>query len=165
MDDPQIMDWEPELAGLLGELSSVQDELLDVLTEKRRLLAAADTEGMAAMAPREERIMERLGQCQRRREELLARADREGLPSESIGALASALPPPGAAPLKRRIRDASARFRLLQHHGLTNWVVVQRTLIHLAQMLEIIATGGQPKPTYEKSTSPAAGGSLIDQAV
>ena len=49
-------------------------------------------------------------------------------------------------------------MRLLQHHSLTNWVLVQRTLIHLSQVLEIIATGGRLKPTYGKDDSADSGG-------
>jgi hypothetical protein len=44
-------------------------------------------------------------------------------------------------------------------------VVVQRTLIHLSQMLEIIATGGQMQPTYGKKESVQARGALVDRAV
>jgi hypothetical protein len=62
------------------------------------------------------------------------------------------------------MREATARMRLLQHHSLTNWVLVQRTLIHLSQMLEIIATGGRLKPTYGKDDSVNSGGFLVDQA-
>ena len=43
--------------------------------------------------------------------------------------------------------------------------LVQRALIHLSQMLEIIATGGQMQPTYEKKDSVEASGALVDRAV
>jgi hypothetical protein len=42
---------------------------------------------------------------------------------------------------------------------------VQRTVLHLSQMLEIIATGGRTQPTYGNSPRAHRGGSLIDQAV
>jgi hypothetical protein len=42
-------------------------------------------------------------------------------------------------------------------------VLAQRTLIHLSQMLEIIATGGQMQPTYGKKESVGASGALVDQ--
>jgi len=53
---------------------------------------------------------------------------------------------------------------LLQHHSLVNWVVIQRTLLHLSQMLEIIATGGRLQPTYGKGESSTASGTLMDWA-
>jgi hypothetical protein len=52
----------------------------------------------------------------------------------------------------------------LQHQSLTNWVLVQRTLLHLSQLIEIIATGGRLKPTYGKGSDHQAGGALVDRA-
>jgi hypothetical protein len=54
-------------------------------------------------------------------------------------------------------------MRLLQHQSLTNWVVAQRTVLHLSQMIEIIATGGKLKPTYGKSDAALARGALVDR--
>ena len=68
------------------------------------------------------------------------------------------------AEAKRRIREAANRSQLLRHQSLTNWVVVQRSLLHLSQMIEIIATGGRPKPTYDKGSGSHSGGSLVDRA-
>jgi hypothetical protein len=38
------------------------------------------------------------------------------------------------------------------------------SLLHLSQMIEIIATGGRPKPTYEKGPGSNSGGALVDRA-
>ena len=55
-------------------------------------------------------------------------------------------------------------MRLLQHQSLTNWVLAQKALLHVAQMLEIIATGGRLKPTYGKDAWPRTPrGRLVDQ--
>jgi hypothetical protein len=53
-------------------------------------------------------------------------------------------------------------MRLLQHHSLANWVLAQRSLLHVAQMLEIIATGGRLQPTYGNGESSMSGGALVD---
>ena len=98
------------------------------------------------------------------REDLLARAKKEGLPSESISALSKALPPEKTGDLPERIAQANARMRLLQNQSITNWIVIQRTLIHLSQMLEIIATGGRLQPTYGEGEPVNASGSLVDRA-
>jgi len=157
--------WESELAELLTDLLAAQDDLIDVLTKKRRLLAEVDTEGLAAIGQQEQNLIERLQQCMQRREALLGRAAAEGLPSDSIRSLTSALPRSQRGELGNRVKLANARSRLLQHHSLTNWVLVQRSLLHLSQMLEIIATGGQMQPTYEKGDSVRASGALVDRAV
>lgn len=156
--------WESELATLLTDLLAIQDELLGILTKKRELLVAADLDGLAAVGPQEERLIESLHECLRRREQLLCRAGREGLPSASIRALTHALPQTERRKMGKRVELARSRAGLLKHHNLTNWVVIQRTLIHLSQMLEIIATGGRLRPTYGEGEVVNASGGLVDRA-
>lgn len=156
--------WESDLAELLNELSGVQSDVLDALGRKRDLLVANDLAGMAALQGTEEELIARLEACHNRRGQLLAQAADEGLPNDSIRALAKSLPRSTQRDLARDVQAAAARSRLLQHQSLANWVVVQRTLLHLAQLLEIIATGGRPQPTYNQGANEHAGGSLVDQA-
>ena len=156
--------WEGELAGFLTELSTVQDELLDVLKRKLGFLAAADLGGLERMNAAEQSLADRLQACYRRRLQMLDRAGREGLPSDSLRSLAEAIPSNSKDALQRRMREAAGRSQLLQHHSLTNWVVVQRTLLHLSQLLEIIATGGRMRPTYGNEEAASSGGSLLDHA-
>jgi hypothetical protein len=154
---------ESEVADLLTDLLAGQDELLVLLGRKRDLLGAVDREGLSAIAVDEQRLLASLQECLGRRERLLAKAAAEGLPSNSLQTLTEALPPPQRRPLSRQLAAAGARARLLQHQSLTNWVIVQRTLIHLSQLLEIIATGGRIKPTYGEGKSSRAGGMLVDR--
>lgn len=155
--------WESELAELLTGLLAAQDELIAVLVRKRRLLAEVDTQGLAAIGLEEQDLLKRLERSLEQRQELLGRAAAEGLPSDSIQSLMSALPKRQSGELGNQVKLANARSRLLQHHSLTNWVLVQRSLLHLSQMLEIIATGGRMKPTYDKGKSVAASGALVDR--
>jgi hypothetical protein len=156
--------WESEIGSLLEELADVQRELLEALHEKRRILASNDHEGLTAMATREQALVDRLQSCHERRQQLLNRASEEGLPSDSIRSLSSRLPVESRGRMQASIREAADRSRLLQHQSLTNWVLVQRTLLHLSQMIEIIATGGQPRPTYGKGSDRAQSGALVDRA-
>jgi hypothetical protein len=156
--------WEIELAGLLTELSLAQGDLLDLLAEKRRLLVAADAQGLLALQSREQELVSRLQACHVQRGRLLERAAEQGLPFDSIRSLAAAMPQPGRKRLNQQVVAASARTRLLQHHSLTHWVLAQRSLIHLSQLLEIFATGGRQRTTYGKGPSPGGSGSLVDQA-
>lgn len=156
--------WETEVAALLTELSATQDEVLDVLACKRRCLLAADTDGLQSLEARECGVIARLEACQLRRAELLHKAQAEGLPHDSIRSLTASLPTSGKRELARRVDDAARRASMLSHESLTNWVLVQRTLIHLAHLLEIIATGGRLRPTYGKGESAPAAGSLVDRA-
>ena len=155
---------ENELTTLLNDLLAGQDELMDILSAKRKLLGAADITGLSAMGVQEERLIATLQQCLARREQLLSRAAQEGLPSTSITAVAEKLPAEGGANLRQRIDLARRRGRLLQQQSLVNWIVVQRTLLHLSQLLEIIATGGRLQPTYGQGRPAAASGALLDRA-
>jgi hypothetical protein len=156
--------WESEVAGFLTHLSSVQEKTLDVLARKGRLLAAADAAGLAALGDEEGKLIAGLQECLHRREELLERAHRDGLPSQNVRSLASAVAGRSPSRLDDQVRQAAHRGRLLQHHSLVNWVLVQKTLIHLSQLLEIIATGGRMQPTYHKDGAVQASGALVDRA-
>jgi len=156
--------WDSEIADFLQHLSAVQQETLDMLVRKRELLARTDAQGLAALGGEEEGLVARLQECLQRRQALLERAAHEGLPGESVQSLADALPARQRKPLRDQVRQAAHRARLLQHHSLVNWVLVQRTLIHLSQLLEIIATGGRLKPTYQKDGPTPNCGALIDRA-
>ncbi|HEX7376693.1 MAG TPA: flagellar protein FlgN [Pirellulales bacterium] len=156
--------WERDLTALLHELSATQSDLLSLLDDKRRLIIARDTAGLAELAPREEAIVVRLQTCQQKRRELLELAASRRLPSDSIRSLARVLPEPARAEMVEQVEEAGRRFRLLNHQSLTNWVLIQRNLLHLSQLLEIIATGGRKNPTYGKVESARFGGSLVDQA-
>ena len=119
---------------------------------------------IAAIGSREAELAARLQACHERRQQLLAQADAEGLPADSIQSLSVRLSDSSRTNVQASIREAANRSQLLRHQCLTNWVVVQRTLLHLSQLIEIIATGGRPKPTYDKGPTPRAGGALVDRA-
>jgi hypothetical protein len=156
--------WETEVAGLLTELVAAQDELFDILAKKRSMLQTTDHVGLTAMLPQEEQLLEKMKACAAKREELLVRARKEGMPSQNISSLSNALQSSQKGDLQERIKQANTRTRLLQNQSITNWIVIQRTLIHLSQMLEIIATGGRLQPTYGVGEPVNSSGSLVDRA-
>ena len=158
------VEWEAEVAALLNELSDVQGELLQVLERKRALLVSGDPSGIESMQADEQNLLDRLQACHERRTALLSQAAADGRPSDSIGSLTASLPRVPRATLGRQVQEAQSRARILQHNSLTNWVLAQRALIHLSQMLEIIATGGRLQPTYGSGPSSSNSGSLVDQA-
>jgi hypothetical protein len=161
----QAINWESELAALLERLSAAQRELLSLLATKRELIVRRDHLSLAALAEREGQLAAELQACQHRRQELLAQADAEGLPGGSLSELSAALPRAAASALRGPVSEARNRSRLIRHECLAQWVAVQRTVLHLSQMLEIIATGGRSQPTYGRGRSADRGGALIDQAV
>ena len=157
------MDFEAEITGLLDQLTSVQSELLDVLAKKRTALATANMTALTELQPREEILSSRLLECQNRRTSLLAEAKKEGRPSENVARLANSTSQGKTNKLGNQVKESAARMRILQHQSLANWVLAQRSLLHVSQLLEIIATGGRLQPTYGDKESVHARGSLVNQ--
>ena len=60
MSEESSRSWEDDIAQLLHELASTQDELLQVLVQKRDFMARADVRGMESLQPRELQLHERL---------------------------------------------------------------------------------------------------------
>lgn len=161
-------DLDSQLATLLDELTSTQDELLEVLSQKRKLMIAQDLAGMAAMQTREQELADRLEAFQHQRQQLLSEAAEGGVQVEDLQQLASVLESARPGGLDKQARDAAQRMRLIQHESLTNWVLAQRALLHVSQLLEIVATGGRLQPTYgrgpaSREASCHARGALMDQ--
>ena len=150
------------IAELLGELSQVQTELLDLLQEKQRRMASKDIGNLAELLPREQELAVRMQACHDRRATLLAQAGRDGLPDDSIASLTGAVEAGQRGPLATQVKESAARMRLLQHHSLLNWVLAQRALLHVAQLLEIIATGGRMQPTYGSGANSLSRGNLLN---
>jgi flagellar biosynthesis/type III secretory pathway chaperone len=161
--EPVQSSLESQLADYLSQLSEVQTELLQVLAKKRECMAKGEFERLDEIQVRETDLGQRLKDCHDRRAELLAIADEEGLPSGTLGELAEVLPSDGKGRISNQVEQASQRIRLLQHQSLTNWVLAQRSLLHVSQMLEFIATGGRRKPTYGTGGTTHTRGSLMDQ--
>lgn len=155
-------DWEAELGSLLDELACVQEELLATLSAKREQLTKLDLPGLAETQVREEQLAERLRQCQERRADLLATARKAGLEGDSLGKLAGLANSSRRGKLNEQAKSATAKMRLLRHESLTNWVLAQRALLHVSQLVEIIATGGRLQPTYGERQSVHASGSLVN---
>jgi flagellar biosynthesis/type III secretory pathway chaperone len=156
------LDWESALGQLLDELSEVQEQLLAVLTTKREQLATADIAGLAETQLREQELADRLQDCQRKRSDLLAAARQQGATADSLGKLAKSARGESRGKLDKRTQAAAANMRLLRHQSLANWVLAQRALLHVSQLVEIIATGGRLQPTYGEGESVHARGSLVN---
>ena len=156
--------WEAEIAELLSSLMAVQKELLDHLGAKAKLLRQGDAAALAGMAVGEERLHAALQQCLQRRQDLLARAKAAGLPDRSLEELVAKLPRTQRRALDGSLRQARAQAQLLRTQNLVQWVAVQKTLLHLSHLLEIIATGGRERPTYGGRETLSSTGVLVDRA-
>lgn len=160
----ETLSWENAVGGLLDDLAAAQSDLLDVLKEKREALAQLNAGQVEQLQAREEEVLQRLQACQERRAALLADASAGAAPAESLTSLAHKLPGGRRGPQANRLHETGLKMQLLRNQALTNWVLAQQSLLHIAQMLEIIATGGRLQPTYGKGESPHNRGALVDEA-
>lgn len=154
---------EQETASFLQELSDVQADLLAVLHRKREQMVANDLDAMGQTLVSEQSLLERLDQLRDSRQALLANARGKGMPSESVQSLAKALEDDDSQGLHQQASNAQNAMRHIQNETLTNFVLAQQTVLHLSQLLQIIATGGRIKPTYETENASNQGGTLVDQ--
>jgi hypothetical protein len=93
----------------------------------------------------------------------LAQARTAHLPDSGLQALCQSLPLRDDKRVQEKLANASNRANLLKHQSLTNWIIAQRNLLHITQLLEIITSGGQSQPTYMSRGSQVAGGFMLDQ--
>jgi len=115
-----VHDLENDVAQLLVSLTAVQEELLEVLRQKREMMVQCNSDGMRAPQPREEALNVRLQQLHDRRGELLQRATDKGIRVDTLRQLAAQLPHSDDEELENQVREVSDRMRLLQHQSLTN---------------------------------------------
>ena len=153
---------EQQLRDLLHDLAETQQDLLELLSDKRKLAAAGDWDALAMTQERHDDLLKRLERLHARRLELLRLAAAAGHPSDSLTTLVDRIDLE-TPHVRSELRQVATRMRLLQHESLTTWVVTQRSLLHLSHLLEILATGGRMRPTYGRETLPVSQGSYVDQ--
>ncbi|MCA9262090.1 MAG: flagellar export chaperone FlgN [Planctomycetales bacterium] len=157
--------WESELASLLESLSTAQDGLLSLLAKKREHIVRGDHQSLAGLAAEEQRLSAELEACHQRRQQLLTEAESAGIACKSLHDVGAALPRAAASTARAAIESSRQKAELIRHECFAQWVAVQRSVLHLSQLLEIIATRGRGAPTYGNSESAGTSGALMDQAV
>jgi hypothetical protein len=144
---------ESEIASLLDEMCDAQEQLLKHLDRKFDALKRRDLSLLSTLQADEQMLLDRLSHCQSQRNELVDKANQSDLAGKDLAEITQALPAEKSLDLKQKIAETRKRSGLLKHKGLTNWILAQRSLVHVTQILEIIATGGKMRPTYQKRDS------------
>lgn len=154
-----------EVGTLLRDLTEIQSSLLSVLKQKRDAMATGALDSLNDLQRIEEEIHRRLKACYDRRSEILERGCSQGLEGDTLAELTQQISEKNQADvgnLPEKFQESKEHVRRLQLEHLTNWVIAQKSLLHVSQILEIVATGGKIQPTYGKSES-SARGALVDQ--
>ena len=141
---------ELDIAALLEDISSAQQDMLDHLDQKFTALKHRDVTALQDLQKHEEDLLRKLSQCQNRRLELIDNANENEHKGKTLAEITQSLSSENSLNLTQKIKQTEHQNKLLKHQGLTNWILAQRSLVHVTQILEIIATGGKMRPTYEK---------------
>ena len=161
-----------EISQFLTALEQTQDGLLELFSAKRKALSSFQAEDLMRLAGVEGELAARLQKLVKERADLLLKARDAGFVVESLLELAGAIGRTvGDARVLRaielirgRIVQAQQRTTRLQHEGWVHWIISHRCYNHFTELLDLIANGGHPAPTYGEKAPMAAGGALLDAA-
>jgi hypothetical protein len=162
-----------ELSQFLTDLERAQENLLALFTAKRKAIDTFQSEELIRLSAREQELAARLQELVKARMVLLNKARDAGFVVESLLQLAGAIGKTvGDARVLRaielitlRIMQSQNRTVKLQHESWVHWIIAHRCYNHFTELLELIAHGGHPAPTYGDKSPTAAGGALLDAAV
>ncbi|MBI3864991.1 MAG: hypothetical protein HY290_24215 [Planctomycetia bacterium] len=160
-----------ELTQFLTELEQTQQELLTLFAAKRRALNAFQPDELLRLSSREGELAARLKELVGKRNVLLNKARGAGFAVESLleftGAIGKTV---GDSRVLRaieliqgRILASQRRTAALQRESWVHWIISHRCYNHYTELLELIAHGGHPAPTYGKALA-TAGGAVLDAA-
>jgi|GEM_PF-5973772 len=162
------MTLEKQFDTLMDDILDVQSDLFAAISEKRKALIETDIDAITALIAREETLAGKLNECSERREVLLKIAKKVGVKAASVRAVVSSLPSKNRASLEAKIGKIERQAKMLKSQNLTNLLVIQKTLLHLSKMVEIIATGSPEKTIYSNGQSGSTSdcsGKLVDHAI
>ncbi|WLD14587.1 flagellar export chaperone FlgN [Planctellipticum variicoloris] len=155
-----------EIARFVDVFAATQQELLTLLQEKRRVLVAADAVRLAELNASELKLTTRLEALVVWRSRLLEASGALGCRGESLSEVLTELSDPQAVDLRVRLPQLQQLSVALRQEAWIQWVISQRCERHYAEMVDVIARGGQTAPTYEeRPASNSNGGAVLDAAV
>lgn len=162
-----------ELAQFLTELEQTQENLLALFAAKRKAINSFQSDELMLLSEHEKELAARLQEQVRARMALLVKARDAGFVVESLLQLAGAIGKTvGDARVLRaielitvRIIESQNRTVKLQHESWVHWIIAHRCYNHFTELLELIAHGGHPAPTYGDKSGVATGGALLNAAV
>lgn len=151
----------------LQDLATTQAQVIVVLQEKQSLLVCPDKKKLEEITPKENEVLNLLHQIQLQREQILQEAANQGAPSVSIQEVCHALFPTDLQ-VQRLLETTTQGSQQIRYLALANLTMTQRSIIHLAQVLEIIETRGQGKVTYHtgvhtQENKTSTGGGFVDR--
>jgi hypothetical protein len=156
--------WADAAEAFLRDLITVQEGLLAELTKRRQRPVTVEHDASGVTAD-QQTLLERLEHCRTRRAELLQSAATAGRKAQTLRTAVAALADRATGRrLQALVADAESAARRLRLEGMTHWMLAQRSLAHVGQLLEILATVTPQSPTYGNGVVSTARGGLLDEA-
>ncbi|MAT16756.1 MAG: hypothetical protein CMJ46_15975 [Planctomyces sp.] len=152
-----------KIRSYLVELVNAQTELMNLFREGGVALYGDNPHQIQQFVQQKTELVQKMSLKLQQREGLLKRAQAAGYKALSLQEVVAQLPVEETEELRQLI-DLSTRLTLhLRQESWKQWVFLQRSHQHHAEVLELIAHRGQKSPTYhEKSPREATGGAILD---
>ena len=145
-----------DISQFLTALEQAQDGLLTLFVVKRKALDTFQSEDLIRLSAQEGELAARLQELVAERSKLLLKARDAGFVAGSLLDLAGVIGKTvGETRVLRaieliegRIAESQVRTSKLQHESWVHWIISHRCYNHATKMLDLIAHGGHPAPTY-----------------
>ena len=152
-----------DIQNFLKQLIEAQHQMLAVLQKKQKILVNPEKEAVAAISVEEEQTLAAMHHMIERREELLTAARLQNVPCETIEQLCEHFFPRHLE-VQKLLNEVKHLARQISFLGFTNWKMGRQSLIHIEQILELLATRGQGITTYHpQSQAVSARGVSVDR--
>jgi hypothetical protein len=158
--------WWEDVARFVGALEAAQQQLLEALRAQRRALALVDAAELERLNSVAEDAARRLQQLSTWRARLLEQAALEDAPAASLSVVLARTVSLEADRLRARLQSVHQRFDEVRREAWIQWVVTHRSQSFYAELVDLIAHGGQLPPVYDDGSRPAptSGGVMLDAA-
>ncbi len=160
-------DWLDELTRFAQVLEATQQELLATLRLKRRALVSGSVTDMERLNEAALEASQRLKALTVWRSRLLEQARDAGHRDATLSDVLAHSVDPTSEALRARFAAVQQRFGEARREAWIQWIIAQRTGGCYADILELLARGGQRSPVYGDTHSVGAGsgGAVLDAAV
>jgi flagellar FlgN protein len=166
MDDtmPTEMDLANEIEQLLIAIGEIQAELAVIYRAKREAVRTAKATEIDRLTKQEQRLVSDLKARLRHRHQILQRVNPMVGPDDSLEKLVRSFAEPERSRLLARIEETRRLVETNRRESWVLWIVSKQSLRLFADILDLIANGGQKAPVYSggHGAEMSFGGAILD---
>ncbi|MCA9040693.1 MAG: hypothetical protein KDA65_10130 [Planctomycetaceae bacterium] len=152
-----------KIRSYLMELVKIQTELMTLFRDRGRYFYGENPNQIQEFVQNKTELVQKLNQKLLQREQLLKRAQEAGLKAHSLQEVIARLPEAEIEELKKLLEVSIQLTMHLRQESWKQWVFLQRSHQHYAEVLDLIAYQGKKSPTYdEKPSRGTTGGAILD---